>query len=158
MSIFGDFDVEDIKTNPYWAESGEYRAVLTEAAIVHNDRKGLDQIKLVYTITADGDGNETKFENVMVREFFDLHRVTKEEYEQLSSDEQERIRRVMAQIKRRFCGMERTNRIGLGVTAAELNSPDFDVKTVEGTNVILVVKNNGDDNQYTNVVMVEAIQ
>ncbi len=145
MSIFGQLDAETVTTNPFFVEEGEYTGEVTKAFYKTN-RNDVRQLVIEYTINNE----DSAFLDSKVSHYFDLpdKDMTLESMSLLPADEQKKIRKNMSNVKRTLCGNDgNPNHKGLGVSAADLNDPNWSPEIVVGTKVNFAVNNYGPTNQ-----------
>jgi|SRR3990170_1071550 len=148
MSIFGELDAEKIPTNPFWVEEGEYRAQITKAEISQNKDGTKTNLIIAFTIL----NADSEFEGKEVRQYLQIYpELTKESYKLLPVEERKIINRNMTNLKKLLCGQPEMERKGLGVDPAELDSDEWDPKTLVNLEVNIAVQNSGEEGQYTNL-------
>ena len=143
MSIFGEMDAENIKSNPYFVEAGDYSAEVSDAKF-QTTKDGQRQIVIEYMIS---ETNSQYYES-RVKQFFNLvpADMTNEKIALLPSDEQKAIRRSNSALKRTLCGNPaNSSQKGLGVPASDLNDKNWDPAVLKGTKVNIGVNNYGSD-------------
>lgn len=145
MSLFGKLDADNIPSNPFFIEKGEYEAEITDAKF--NVREGKRQLLITFSIT---DENSSYFEYKATK-YFDLvdPNLTAEDLALLPAADQREIRRQLSSVKNALCGNGRNK--GLGVDPDDLNSEDWDPKVLVGTKVEMAVSNYGPKDQGVNV-------
>jgi hypothetical protein len=149
MGIFGQLDAQNIPTNPFFVEKGEYTAEVTKAHYKDN-RDGQKQLVLEYTI----DDTESPFFDSKVSQYFTLidPNMTNETFMLLPPDEQKQIRRMMSALKRTLCGNDgNDSQRGLGVDPDDLNGENWDPETLKGLKVSVGVNNYGPNNEKVSV-------
>ncbi len=140
MSIFGQLDAANIKTNPLYIEAGEYEAEVTKAEFRKRASDDARQIYFQYTITAE----ESKYKGKKASQFFTLVSadMTAEMLAELPVEEQEKIEKSNAALKRTLSGTAGfSNQKGLGVTEEDLNNPEWTPEHLIGTKIILTISN-----------------
>lgn len=145
MSLFGKLDSQNIPTNPFFVEKGEYEAEVTRAEFKTN-RDQDRQLHIEYTITSA----ESQFLDSKVVQFFTLvdPNLTQESFSLLPAEEQKKIRRNLSTLKRTLCGNDgNSSQKGLGVDAEDLNAENWNPEVLVGTKVILAVQNYGPTNE-----------
>lgn len=143
MSIFGQLDAANIPANPYFIEAGDYFAEVTKAEIKKN-RDGQRQIAITYTIRDEN----SQYNKSSVTQYFNLvdSDMTAEKLALLPAEEQQKIRKTNAALKRTLCGNAAVeNQHGLGVNIDDLNDPSWDPAVVVGTFVNIGIANYGTD-------------
>lgn len=148
MSIFGKMDAENIPTNPFWIEAGEYEAEVTKG--LYKEKDGRRQLVIEYVITED----DSQFVDQKASQYFNLPDadMTQEKFELLPSEEKKKIHRTLSAIKRTLCGNEaNSSQKGLGVDAADLNDDAWDPASLVGTKVVIGISNYGATNEGVNV-------
>lgn len=149
MGIFGKLDAENVSTNPFFIEAGEYEAEVTKAEYKTN-RDNNKQLHIEYTITDE----TSQFNGAKAVQYFTLppDDMTNESMALLPVDEQKSIRRTMSAIKRTLCGNSgNVNQKGLGVPADDLNDENWKPEVVVGTKVNLAISNFGANNEGVNI-------
>lgn len=149
MSIFGKLDAANIPTNPFFIKQGEYGAEVTEAQFKTN-RDQQRQIYIQYTISDEG-----PYKGMKANQYFNLvdENMTDEMFDLLPADEQKTIRRNNANLKKTLCGSDGNDKQpGLGVSIDDINSADWDPKSLVGTPVNLAIGNYGDNKVQVNWV------
>ncbi len=150
MSLFGKLDAANIPTNSFFVAAGDYSATVTVGEY-RNKRDGNGrQLHIEYQITDP----ESEYLDSKVGQFFDLvdADMTAETFELLPADEKKKIRKTNSAIKRTLCGNPgRDDQPGLGVTEDDLNDPEWDPKSLVGTDVDLTIYNFGPNNDGVGV-------
>jgi hypothetical protein len=153
MSIFGDLDAEAVVSNPYFIEKGDYTAEVTKA--FYKTRDEGRQLVIEYTINGGSDGVETQYIDSKATQYFNLvdKDMNAEKFAMLPSEDQKKIRQTNAKIKRTLCGNpSNTSQKGLGVSASDLNDPDWKPEVLVGTKVNMGISNYGTDGVNVNWV------
>lgn len=147
MSIFGKMDAAAIQTNAFWVEAGTYSAEVTKGEFASDDNGRY--LKLEYTIT---DEDSQFLDSKLVHKFtLPDPEMTQESFNMLPAEDQKKLRRVFATMKRTLCGDGTTRNKGLGVAVEDLNDENWDPTSVVGTKVRIGVANGGADNSYVNI-------
>ncbi len=149
MGIFGQLDAANIPTNPFYIEKGDYSAEVTDAKFKTN-RDQVKQLYIQYTINDE----DSQFLDSKAVQFFDLpdENMTQEMFSLLPSDEQRKMRRNLAALKRTLCGNDsNSSQKGLGVDQNDLNDPNWDPAVLMGTKVNLSITNYGATNEGVNI-------
>lgn len=155
MSIFGKLDAATISTNPFWIEEGEYEAEVTNAEYRSN-RDGQKQLHIEYTVTEE----ESRFDGNKANQYFPLMDadMTYEQFVLLPKDEQQKISRTNAALKKTLCGSDGNEfQKGLGIPQDDLNDENWDPAVLKGLKVRIGVNNYGKDNNGVNVRWVNLI-
>lgn len=145
MSIFGKLDAQNIPTNPFFVEKGEYSGEVTKAEF-RNLKDGGRRLYLEYTIN---DENSQYFDS-KAPHFFDLvdSEMTEEAFTLLPAEEQKKIRRNLSNLKRTLCGNDANEKQkGLGVNPDDLNDPNWDPAILLGTKINFAIVNYGPTNE-----------
>jgi hypothetical protein len=153
MSIFGDLDAETVVSNAYYIAKGDYTAQVTKAFF--KDREDGRQLIIEYTIDGGSDGVETEYVDSKATQYFNLvdKGMNAEKLSMLPAEEQKKIRQTNAKIKRTLCGNpSNTSQKGLGVSASDLNDPDWKPEVLVGTKVNMGISNYGTDGVNVNWV------
>lgn len=156
MSLFGKLDAANIPTNPFFVEQGEYTAEVTDAKYKTN-RNDVRQLVIQYTITSEN----SQFLDSRVTDYFDLVAadLTAEQFILLPAEEQKKIRRNNANLKRRLCGNDNNDKQkGLGIPQDDLNDENWDPAVLVGLKVSLAVSNYGANNEGVNIKWVNIIE
>jgi hypothetical protein len=143
MSIFGELDAENIKSNAYFVEAGDYSAEVTDAKFQTN-KDGDRQLSIEYTINDE----DSQYFDSKVKQFFTLvpADMTQEKMLTLPTETQKSIRRSNSALKRTLCGNPaNSSQKGLGVPASDLNDKNWDPAVLRGTKVNIGVNNYGSD-------------
>jgi hypothetical protein len=149
MSIFGKLDAENISTNPFKIDQGEYSAEVTKAYYKPN-RNDVRQLLIEYTINDP----ESEFLDSKATKFFDLpdENLDEEALELLPPEEKRKIRRNLSSLKIALCGRDGyANQPGLGVSPDDLNDESWTPETLVGRKVTLAISNYGANNEGVNV-------
>lgn len=156
MGIFGALDVDDIPDNPFWIEKGEYEAFVSNAYFHTNEKRDNQrQLVICYKIT----DKESKFYDKEVRDWFDVFPdLTKEDYNAMPGQDQAKIDRSLGSLKRRLCGQSDSKYNGLGVDVSELSDPNWDPKTLKNKQVIVAIKNYGEDDSQVGIKWVSVVE
>jgi hypothetical protein len=78
--------------------------------------------------------------------------MTAEAFLLLPTEEKQKIRREMANLKRTLCGSgNNSNRRGLGIDANDLNDPDWNPAVLKGLEVDMTITNYGPNDEGINV-------
>jgi hypothetical protein len=144
MSIFGQLDAANIKTNPLFIEQGEYVAEVTKAEFRKRASDDARQLYFQYTITQE----ESKYNGKRASQFFTLvsSDMTAEMLAELPVDEQEKIEKSNSALKRTLSGTSGfANQKGLGLAEEDLNNPEWTPESLIGTKIILTISNYGID-------------
>jgi hypothetical protein len=145
MSIFGKIDAEQVTTNPFFIEKGEYQAEVTKSYIKTN-RDDVRQLLITFTIA----NVDSEFYEKTATRFFDLpdKDMTEEALALLPADEKKKIKNNMSAIKQMLCGRDGyANQPGLGVDPNDLNDESWNPEVLMGTKVDLAISNYGPNNQ-----------
>lgn len=149
MGIFGQLDAQNIPTNPFFVEAGEYSAEVTKAQYKVNKDQQM-QLFIEYTINNE----DSQYLDSKVVQYFTLvdSEMTAEAFALLPGEEQKNIRRTMSALKRTLCGNDNnSSQKGLGVNPDDLNDPDWKPEVLVGTKVDIGVANYGATNEGVNV-------
>lgn len=145
MSIFGQLDAQNIPSNPYYVEKGEYSAEVTDAKF-KTTSNGNRQLHITYTINDE----DSQFLDSKVVQFFNLvdADMTAEKAALLPPEEKKKLRKDMSNLKRTLCGNDNNDRQkGLGVPVEDLNDKDWNPQVLIGTKVDLAVNNYGPNDE-----------
>lgn len=156
MSIFGKLDAEQITTNPFFVEKGEYNAEVTAAEYKFN-RDGQRQLFLQYTISEP----DSEYDGSKLNQYFDLvdEDMTAEKFELLPAEAKKTAKRNNANLKKTLCGIDGSDKYhGLGVTPDELNNEDWTPASLKGTKIMVGVSNYGPNNTGVNIQWVNLPQ
>lgn len=140
MSIFGKLDAANVKANPNHIDTGDYEGEVTWAGIRTNE-SGDRRLVIEYTI----ENEESAFNGSKHRETFFLpaEDMTEEQMLLLPVEDQKKIRKNNANVKKRLCGYSAKN-IGLGVSEDDLNDPNWTPEVLKGLKVRFGIQVNGD--------------
>jgi hypothetical protein len=144
VSIFGQLDAANIKTNPLFIEAGEYEAEVTKAEFRKRASDDARQLYFQYTITQE----ESKYNGKKASQFFTLvsSDMTAEMLAELPVDEQEKIEKSNSALKRVLSGTAGfANQKGLGVSEEDLNNPEWTPESLIGLKIILTISNYNTD-------------
>jgi len=146
MGIFGKMDAENIPSNPFWIEKGEYSAEITDAKYKTN-RDEKRQLVIDFTINDE----DSQYNDQKVSKYFDLvdTEMTQEAFELLPAEEKKAIRRNLSSLKNFLCGSGRNK--GLGVSPDDLNDESWNPATLISTKVTMALSNYGPTNDGVNV-------
>lgn len=146
MSIFGKLDAQNIPSNPFFVEKGEYSAEVTKAEYKTN-RDEKRQLVIEYTIN----DSDSQYFDSKVSKYYDLvdSEMTSETFALLPAEEQKTVRRNLSSLKNALCGNGRNK--GLGVEVDDLNDENWDPAIMVGTKVDLAVSNYGPNGDGVNV-------
>jgi len=136
-SLFGENDIEDIPSNPFYVAPGTYDCVVDDASINEkNDGSGDRGFSIRYRITEDGD-----YYNNTVQEWKDIVDAPRDE---LDSNQKRKQSFLIQRLEQ------------LGVPRSEMNALGEDPTVLVGITGTVTVKETQDkddpDKTYTNVV------
>lgn len=155
MSLFGQLDAENIPSNPFFIEKGEYSTEVTKAEYTTN-KDGERVLHIVYTI----EDEYSDYDKKQAHQRFTLvpAEMTAEMFELLPADEKKTIRARNSAIKRTLCGAEgNKNMRGLEIEANDLNDPAWDPKVLVGKKATVAIDNWGENKTGVKIQWVNAI-